>query len=106
MRNGRVKVTCTYVVGDVTYHAYAYTYMYYPELDLLTGVAASYVYDASIGDEPKLAAFAFVTGVHYGGNNTSLSGDERAVSNYYDQYTIETEKKLSACLRLFRTGLR
>lgn len=92
VRNGRVKVTCTYVVGGVTYHAYAYTYMYYPELDLLTGVAASYVYKTSIGDEPKLAAFAFVTGVHYVGNNTSLSGDERAVSNYYDQYTTSSSK--------------
>lgn len=67
-------------------------YMYYPELDLLTGVAASYVYKTSIGNEPKLAAFAFVTGVHYVGNNTSLSGDERAVSNYYDQYTTSSSK--------------
>ena len=90
--DGRVKVTCTYVVNGVTYYAYAYTYMYYPDLDLLTGAAASYVYKTSIGNEPKLAAFSFITGVHYVGNTTTYNDTERGVSNYYDQYTTDTVK--------------
>ncbi|HAX83726.1 MAG TPA: hypothetical protein DCY15_04395 [Ruminococcaceae bacterium] len=87
VKDGRVKVTATYVVEGKTYYAYAYTYMYYPELDLLTGVASSYVYKATM-NEPKLAAFSFITGVHKVGNITSYtdSGAERGVSNYYDQY--------------------
>ncbi|MDD7615454.1 MAG: InlB B-repeat-containing protein, partial [Clostridiaceae bacterium] len=90
--DGRVKVTCTYVVDGVTYYAYAYTYMYYPDLDLLTGAVGSYVYKTSIGNEPKLAAFSFITGVHYVGNTTTYNDTERGVNNYYDQYTTDTEK--------------
>ena len=92
VRNGIVKVTCTYIVDGNTYHAYAYTYMYYPDLDLLTGVAASYTYSTSIGNEPKLAAFTFITGVHYVGNTTTFNDDERGVSNYYDQYNTTSSK--------------
>ena len=93
VRDGSVKVTATYVVGDKTYYAYAYTYMYYPELDLLTGTASSYIYEAS-GNEPKLAAFSFITGVHKVGNETTYGNtDERGVSNYYDQYNGKSEKK-------------
>ena len=92
VRDGRVKVTATYVVEGRTYHAYAYTYMYYPELDLLTGTASSYVYKAS-GAEPKLAAFSFITGVHMVGNKTDYDNtNERGVSNYYDQYNGNSSK--------------
>ena len=92
--DGRVKVTCTYVVGGVTYTAVAYTYMYYPDLDLLTGTASSYVYSTTFGDEPKLASFSFITGVHYVGNKTSGYGSdaERGVSNYYDQCNTLSSK--------------
>ncbi len=90
--DGRVKVTCTYVVGGVTYYAYAYTYMYYPDLDLLTGAVGSYVYKTSIGNEPKLAAFSFITGVHYVGNTTTYTDEERGVSNYYDRYNTSSSK--------------
>ena len=86
VKDGSVKVTATYVVEGKTYSAYAYTYMYYPELDLLTGTASSYVYKAS-GNEPKLSAFSFITGVHKVGNKTDYDNtNERGVSNYYDQY--------------------
>lgn len=86
VRDGSVKVTATYVVEGKTYSAHAYTYMYYPELDLLTGTASSYVYKAS-GNEPKLSAFSFITGVHKVGNKTDYDNtNERGVSNYYDQY--------------------
>ena len=91
VRDGSVKVTATYVVEGRTYHAYAYTYMYYPELDLLTGTASSYVYKAS-GAEPKLAAFSFITGVHMVGNTTTNNDAERGVSNYYDQYNGSSSK--------------
>ena len=66
--------------------------MYYPDLDLLTGVAGSYVYSTSIGNEPKLSAFAFITGVHKVGNTTTYNDTERGVSNYYDQYNINSSK--------------
>ena len=92
VRDGSVKVTATYVVEGRTYNAYAYTYMYYPELDLLTGTASSYVYKAS-GNEPKLAAFSFITGVHKVGNETTYGNtNERGVSNYYDQYNGSSSK--------------
>ena len=92
VRDGRVKVTATYVVEGKPYYAYAYTYMYYPELDLLTGTASSYVYKAS-GAEPKLAAFSFITGVHKVGNETTYGNtNERGVSNYYDQYNGNSSK--------------
>ncbi|MCI6928246.1 MAG: FIVAR domain-containing protein, partial [Ruminococcus sp.] len=92
VRDGRVKVTATYVVEGRTYHAYAYTYMYYPELDLLTGTASSYVYKATM-NEPKLSAFSFITGVHMVGNKTDYGNtDERGVSNYYDQYNGSSSK--------------
>ena len=92
VRDGRVKVTATYVVDGKPHYAYAYTYMYYPDLDLLTGVAGSYVYKSSIGNEPKLSAFAFITGVHKVGNTTTYNDTERGVSNYYDQYNINSSK--------------
>ena len=93
VRDGAVKVTCTYVAQGRTYTATAYTYMYYPDLDLLTGTAAIYDYNARIGDEPILASFSFITGVHFVGNNTSLNNDkQRSVSNYYDQYTLSSSK--------------
>ena len=92
VRDGRVKVTATYVVDGKPHYAYAYTYMYYPDLDLLTGVAGSYVYKSSIGNEPKLSAFAFITGVHKVGNTTTYNNTERGVSNYYDQYNINSSK--------------
>ena len=92
VRDGSVKVTATYVVEGRTYNAYAYTYMYYPELDLLTGTVSSYVYKAS-GNEPKLAAFSFITGVHKVGNETTYGNtNERGVSNYYDQYNGSSSK--------------
>ena len=92
VRDGSVKVTATYVVEGRTYYAYAYTYMYYPELDLLTGTASSYVYKAS-GAEPKLSAFSFITGVHMVGNKTAYDNTtERGVSNYYDQYNGNSSK--------------
>ena len=92
VRDGSVKVTATYVVEGKTYSAYAYTYMYYPELDLLTGTASSYVYKAS-GNEPKLSAFSFITGVHKVGNKTVYDNtEERGVSNYYDQYNGSSDK--------------
>ena len=92
VRDGRVKVTATYVIDGKPHYAYAYTYMYYPDLDLLTGVAGSYVYSTSIGNEPKLSAFAFITGVHKVGNTTTYNDTERGVSNYYDQYNINSSK--------------
>ena len=92
VRDGSVKVTATYVVDGKPHYAYAYTYMYYPDLDLLTGVAGSYVYKSSIGNEPKLSAFAFITGVHKVGNTTTYNDTERGVSNYYDQYNINSSK--------------
>ena len=91
--DGRVKVTCTYVVGDVTYKAYAYTYMYYPDLDLLTGTGGTYVYKPTLGNNPKLSAFAFITGVHYVGNKGTYD-DDRLIggNNYYDQYSTSSSK--------------
>ena len=85
--DGAVAVTCNYKIGGKEYSITKYTYMYYPDLDLLTGVASSYVYDAT-GNDPKLAAFSFITGVHYVGNTTIFNNNntERGVSNYYDQY--------------------
>ena len=93
--DGRVKVTCTYVVGDVTYKAYAYTYMYYPDLDLLTGTGGTYVYKPTLGDNPKLSAFAFITGVHYVGNKGTYD-DDRLIggNNYYDQYRTSSSKSV------------
>lgn len=49
VRDGAVEVTCTYVVEGRTYTATSYTYMYYPDLDLLTGTAAIFDYNAQLG---------------------------------------------------------
>ena len=105
VRDGRVKVTATYVVEDKTYYAYAYTYMYYPELDLLTGTASSYVYKAS-GNEPKLAAFSFITGVHKVGNETTYGNKIRAIPHNSKCRYGERQKRRATTvfLRLFRAG--
>ncbi len=61
--SGFIKYTFTYVVDGVTYKTYAGTYVYSPYLGQV-GAEFGYVYKTSTGNEPKLAAYSFLVGVH------------------------------------------
>ena len=61
--SGMLKWTFTYVINGTSYTSAAYTYVYAPYLGQ-TGCMSSDTFKTTIGNEPKLAAYAFLTGIH------------------------------------------
>ncbi len=71
--------TFNYTIDGLSFQAKAYTYVYTPSLGQ-AGAQAGYQYKTTIGNEPVVTAFAFMTGVHgvaggtYRSNFTATSG--------------------------------
>ena len=72
--DGPIEITVAFTADGKSYSHKTYMYAYYPNLDNVVGVAGSYVYKTSVGNEPKFGGFIFMTGLHFvGGASDCLS---------------------------------